>query len=59
VLSDYRKEGSLVLPHKVVTQAAGQELIMTLDNIQENVEIPKDKFELPSEIRALIQKPAQ
>lgn len=55
--SDYRKEGELVVAHKILTKLAGQELGMTIDKVEHNVEIPKDKFEPPAEVKALI-KPA-
>lgn len=55
-VSDYRKEGDVLVPHKVVMQAAGQQLIMTVDKVEHNAEIPKDKFELPDDIKALLKK---
>jgi zinc protease len=58
LLSDYKKEGDLLLPHKVVTKLAGQEMGMTIDKIEQNVEIPKEKFEPPAEVKALMNKPA-
>lgn len=56
-LSDYRKEGELLLPHKISNKMAGQEIAMTIDKVEQNVEIPKDRFEPPAEVKALI-KPA-
>ena len=57
--SDYRKEGDLLIPHKVVTHVATMELVMTIDNVQQNPEIPKDKFEVPAEVKALMKTPAK
>jgi len=57
--SDYRKEGDLLVPHKVVAKAAGQELVMTVDKVQYNTEMPKDRFDLPDDIKALVKKSAQ
>jgi outer membrane lipoprotein-sorting protein len=56
--SDYRKEGDITVPHKVVTHVATMELIMTVDSVQNNAEIPKDKFDPPAEVKALMNKPA-
>ena len=56
VFSDYRKEGGLLVAHKVALHAAGQEIVMTIDKVEHNAEIPKDKFEMPAEIKALLQK---
>jgi Protein of unknown function (DUF620) len=55
-LSDYRKEGDILQPHKIVAHAAGRELVMTIDKVEYNAEVPKDKFELPDDIKALVKK---
>lgn len=57
-LSDYRKEGELLLPHKIMTKVAGQEMAMTFDRVEQNPTIPADKFEPPAEVKALMNKPA-
>ena len=56
---DYRKEGDLLVPHKVVSHVATMELVMTIDSVQHNAEIPKDKFDIPAEVKALMNKPAK
>ena len=56
MLTDYRKEGDIMMPHKMTSKVAGQEIKMTVDSVQYNVEIPKDRFDLPEEIKALVQK---
>jgi zinc protease len=58
-MSDYRKEGDLMQPHKVLMKAAGQDLSMTIDKIEYNPEFPKDKFDPPAEVKALMNKPAK
>jgi hypothetical protein len=58
MLSDYRKEGDLLVPHKTVSKAMGQEFTITIDTVKHNAEIPKEKFDLPEEIQALLKKPA-
>jgi hypothetical protein len=55
-MSDYRKEGDILMPHKMVSHAMGQEITMTIDTVKYNPEIPKDKFALPAEIQALAKK---
>jgi outer membrane lipoprotein-sorting protein len=55
--SDYRKEGDLMVAHKMNTKVATMELSMTVDSVQSNPEIPKDKFDPPAEVKALIKKP--
>jgi hypothetical protein len=54
--SDYRKEGDMVVAHKMLTKVSTMELEMTIDKVQYNPEIPKDRFEVPTEIKALIKK---
>jgi len=56
--SDYRKEGELLVPHKVLTKLAGQEMGMTIDKVEHNATIPAEKFEPPAEVKALLNKPA-
>jgi hypothetical protein len=57
--SDYRKEGDVLMAHKVVSHVATMELVMTLDSVQANVDIPKEKFDVPEEVKALLKKPAK
>jgi len=54
--SDYRKEDDVVMPHKIKTNIAGQDIVFTVDSVTFNPEIPADKFALPSEIKALANK---
>jgi len=54
--SDYRKEGDVLAPHKVAMKAGPMEFAITVDSVQHNPEIPKDKFEVPDEVKALLQK---
>jgi len=55
-IQDYRKEGDLLMPHKMVQKAAGQEITITFDSVKINEDIPKEKFDLPEEIQALLKK---
>ena len=52
----YRKEGDILWPHKMTVKAGPMEFAMTIETVQHNPEIPKDKFELPSEVKALLTK---
>jgi outer membrane lipoprotein-sorting protein len=56
LVSDYRKEGAILLPHKVTQKAAGQEITISIDTVKYNAEIPKDKFDPPEEIKAMLKK---
>jgi len=55
--SDYRKEGGIMVPHKVVTKSAGQERVITLRTFTVNEEAPAGTFDIPAEIRALLKQP--
>jgi hypothetical protein len=55
-IGDYRKEGDVLVPHKITQSAAGQNIVITIDSVKYNTEIPKDKFALPAEIQALLKK---
>ena len=56
LIGDYRKEGDLLMAHKMTQKAAGQEITIQFDSVKFNVDIPKEKFDLPEEIRALAGK---
>ena len=55
-VSDYRKEGDVLVPHKMMVKAGPMEFAMTVDSVQHNPEIPKDRFEIPDEVKALLKK---
>jgi hypothetical protein len=55
-VSDYRKEGDVLVPHKIKQSAAGQEVVISIDSVTFNADIPADKFALPDEIKALVKK---
>jgi zinc protease len=54
--TDYRKEGEILMPHKIKQNVAGQELVINIDSVTFDPEIPADKFVLPDEIKALVDK---
>jgi hypothetical protein len=41
----------------MIVKAGPMEFAMTIDSVQHNPEIPKDKFEIPDEVKALLKKP--
>jgi len=54
--ADYRKEGGILTPHKMTQKVIGQEFTVTINEVNYNVEIPKSRFELPEDIKALLKK---
>lgn len=55
-VSDYRKEGDILMPHRISQSAAGQEIAINIESVKHNAEIPKEKFDVPAEIKALMKK---
>jgi hypothetical protein len=56
---DYRKEGDVVMPHKLKQHAAQVEAEITVEKVETNVELPKDVFDLPPDVQALVKKAPQ
>lgn len=54
--SDYKKVGDITVPHSVKQSMAGQEVILTIEQFNANVDIPKDRFDPTDEIKALLKK---
>jgi hypothetical protein len=54
--SDYRKVGALLVPFKTALNIAGQAMTITFSSVESNAPIPKGAFELPAEIKALVDK---
>ena len=54
-VSDYRKEGSLLMPHKLTQTFVGQKMEIVIESEKFNSEIPKDRFDIPADIKALIK----
>jgi hypothetical protein len=56
VVSDYKEQNGLQSPRKMHQKALGQEFEITIGQIEYNIDMPKDRFDLPSEIKALVAK---
>jgi hypothetical protein len=57
-LSDYRQVDGILLPFEVRVFVIGQERRMTVESVEHNVELPEDRFDLPTEIQDLPAKRA-
>ena len=55
-VGDYRKEGGLLMPHVTHQSVMGQEIVVTFETVKFDQEIPKDRFDPPAEIQALLNK---
>lgn len=58
VYDDYRKDGDLLSPFRVVTRGAQQEYVVQVQSVEANPDLPKDAFNLPPEVQALLNKSA-
>lgn len=54
--TNYQEVDGLKLPFKTTQKVLTQEIVITIDSVKFNVEIPKDKFDLPAEIKTLKEK---
>jgi hypothetical protein len=55
-VSDYKTFDGILVPTKVRQKAAGQEFTITIQSVKANAEIPADRFELPADVKALLDK---
>ena len=55
---DYRKEGDIITAHKLTNKFAGQEFKITVQSVEYNVDMAKDRFDMPDDIKALAKKSA-
>ena len=56
-VSDYRKVDGVLMPFLVKQKVLGQEFTVTLQSVKNNVEIPKERFALPEDVKALAEQP--
>ena len=55
---DYRKDGDVLSPHRMVNRAAQQEFVIQIDSVEVNPDLAKDRFDLPPEVQPLLNKSA-
>jgi len=53
---DYSKEGDMIVPHKLTNKVAGNELQIVVSSLEFNADLPKNRFDLPDDIQALLKK---
>jgi hypothetical protein len=56
VLSDYKDAGGITMAFTQTQTFAGQEMVMHYDKVDFNVDIPKDRYQIPDDIKALAAK---
>jgi len=55
-VKDYKAVNGVKMAFTRVNRVAGQEIQVHLDTIEVNADMPKDRFDLPEEIKALLRK---
>jgi hypothetical protein len=58
LFDDYQKDGGVLSPHRMVNRAAQQEFVIQIQSIEVNADLPKDRFDLPPEVQALLTRAA-
>ncbi|MEO5925637.1 MAG: DUF620 domain-containing protein [Bryobacteraceae bacterium] len=56
---DYKEFGGILTPTKSVERTAGQEMVITIESIEINPDIPASKFDPPAGVAALLAKLAR
>ncbi len=54
-VGDYRKEGQILMPHKLQQSVAGQKIEITIESVALNPDFPDKRFEPPADVKALIK----
>ncbi len=55
-LGDYRSVDGIKMAFTSKVSVAGQERTVTIERVEQNVDMPADRFALPAEIKALVKK---
>ena len=53
---DFRKVGALLMPFTSRMTVMGQQRMLTVETVEQDVALPADRFALPAEIKALVKK---
>jgi hypothetical protein len=54
--SDYKKVDGILVPHKLHQKALAQQIVISIDKVQHNIEMPAGRFDLPEDIKKLAEK---
>jgi hypothetical protein len=57
--SEYKTMGGILAPTKITQNIAGQEIVITLQDVKTNQPIPADRFDPPADIKALLNKASE
>ena len=54
--SDYRETAGILRAHKIRRVSMGTEMVITIDSVQVNAELPEGCFAFPPDVKALVDK---
>jgi hypothetical protein len=54
--SDYRRVDGVLIPFSSRMSVMGQQRALTIDKVEQNADLPADRFALPAEIKAIVKK---
>lgn len=57
-ITDYKPVDGVKVAHKTTTKVMGMEQILTIEKVENNTEIPASVFELPDDVKKLVEKQA-
>lgn len=53
--ADYKKTpGGIMVPHTIRQKVLGREMVFTILEVKANDELPKDRFDIPADVKALL-----
>ena len=55
-LGNYKAVDGILIPHRVTIKVLSQERIGTVESVEQNVQLPAGRFDLPPAIAALVKK---
>jgi hypothetical protein len=58
-VSGYKKVDGILVAHKSKIEALGVEIVLEFKSVEHNTKLPADRFELPAEIKKLVDKSGQ
>ena len=53
---DYKPVDGIMFPHRILQEAMGVSVEITVDSIEHNIEFPADRFDPPAEVQALLEQ---
>ncbi len=56
MMSDYKKVDGVLMPHKMLQDMGMQKIAIEIESLKHNIDMPKDRFDLPADIKELLEE---